>query len=130
MRKEAISRARVGQPLSPANRAAGAAWADRYGPGSEFSKIKKWGDRSFRIADQTMESVFLLWHAHEVPDQEDDEKLIGVYRTEADAQDANQRLKEKSGFCETPAGFVVDRCGLNLDHWTEGYRTICAETRR
>jgi hypothetical protein len=28
--------------------------------------------------------VFLLWHAREFSDGEDDEKLIGVYRTEGD----------------------------------------------
>lgn len=75
-----------------------------------------------------MESVFLLWHVHEIPDQDDDEKLIGVYRTEADAQAAIIRLKEQPGFSETSEGFLIDKYQLNQDHWTEGFVTICSHT--
>jgi len=39
-----------------------------------------------------MNEVFLLWHVHERDDRDDDEKLIGVYRTEADAEAAILRL--------------------------------------
>jgi len=38
-------------------------------------------------------SVHLLWHVHN-----DDEKLIGVYATNADAVDAKERLRQKPGF--------------------------------
>jgi hypothetical protein len=77
-----------------------------------------------------MDSVFLIWHVHQFPDREDDEKLIGVYRTETDAQDAIQRLRDKPGFQETPDRFVVDRYELNLDHWTEGYVTVYPDARQ
>lgn len=70
-----------------------------------------------------MESVFLLWHVHEFPEsKESDEKLIGVYRTEADAKAAVLRLADKSGFREVPTGFQISRYELNKDHWTEGYK--------
>jgi hypothetical protein len=77
-----------------------------------------------------MDSVFLLWHVHELPDQEDDEKLIGVYRTEADAEAAVLRLKDRPGFCEAPEGFLIDKYELNRDNWTEGYITTCSATRQ
>jgi len=77
-----------------------------------------------------MDSVFLVWHVHSLPDQEDDEKLIGAYRTKADAQDAIQRVKGKPGFRDVPDGFVVDEYPLNLDHWPDGYITVWPGTHR
>jgi hypothetical protein len=38
-----------------------------------------------------MDVVFLLWHVHEIEPGNDDEKLIGVYRTEDDARSAIER---------------------------------------
>lgn len=66
-----------------------------------------------------MKSVHLLWHVHD-----DDEKLIGVYATKADAVAAKERLRQKPGFANTPEGFQIDEYELNLDHWTEGYVTV------
>ena len=63
-----------------------------------------------------MKSVHLLWHVHD-----DDEKLIGVYATNADAVAAKERLKQKPGFLNTPEGFQIEEYQLNQDHWTEGY---------
>jgi hypothetical protein len=67
-----------------------------------------------------VDSVFLLWHVHQVNDK-DEEKLIGVYRTEHDAKAAIQRLAKKPGFMLTPEGFQYDRYEVNRDHWTEGF---------
>jgi hypothetical protein len=66
------------------------------------------------------ESVFLLWHVHKLNDT-DEEKLIGVYRTEEDAKAAIQRLGKKPGFIDTPDGFQCSKYELNKDSWTEGY---------
>jgi len=44
-----------------------------------------------------MNEAFLLWHVHELSDGEDDEKLIGVYRTEEDAQSAIEQSAAR--FC-------------------------------
>jgi len=71
-----------------------------------------------------MESVFVLLHVHEMPEQEDDEKLIGVYRTKDDAEAAILRLRDKPGFREATDGFAIDEYVLNQDHWQEGYVTI------
>jgi hypothetical protein len=69
-----------------------------------------------------MNSVFLLWHVHEMDDA-DDEKLIGVYRTEADAKAAIERVKNQPGFVDLQEGFTISSYELNRDHWTEGYFT-------
>jgi len=69
-----------------------------------------------------MEFVFLLWHVHRLPESaNDDEKLIGAYRTEEDAKAAILRLKDKPGFRESPTGFEISKYELNKDNWTEGY---------
>ncbi len=71
-----------------------------------------------------MEDVYLLWHVHELGDREDDSKLIGVYRTEADARSAVGRLRVQPGFHNFPDGFKIDKYELNKDHWTEGFVTV------
>lgn len=68
--------------------------------------------------------VFLLWHVHEIEPGNDDELLIGVYRTEGDAKSAIERLRNQPGFVDVPDGFQICPYELNVDHWTEGYITI------
>ena len=67
-----------------------------------------------------MDSVFILWHSHEVDDETDD-KLIGVYRTRQDAEAAITRLADKPGFRDTREGFQIHEYVLGRDGWTEGY---------
>lgn len=71
-----------------------------------------------------MDEVFLLWHVHDLGDGEEDEKLIGVYRTREDAEAAIKRVGTQPGFVDTPEGFQICPYQLNLDHWTEGYITV------
>ena len=68
-------------------------------------------------------SVFLLWHVRE-PDGNEEELLIGVYRTEAEAKSAIERLRSKAGFVDAPEGFRINRYELNRDHWGEGYDVV------
>jgi len=69
-----------------------------------------------------VESVFLLWHVHRFRDSDDeDEKLIGVYRIRSDAEAAILRVREKPGFSGQPEGFQISEYPLNKDHWTEGF---------
>ena len=67
--------------------------------------------------------VFLLWHVHEFPDDEEDAKLIGVYSSPEAAERAQQRLAAVPGFRDVPNGFCIDRYAVDQDHWTEGYVT-------
>jgi hypothetical protein len=67
-----------------------------------------------------MDSVYVPWHVHDV-NGDDDEKLIGIYRSEEDAKAAIERLKVKPGFKETQDGFSVHKYPLNRDSWEEGF---------
>lgn len=71
-----------------------------------------------------MDSVFVLWHVHRLPNGEDDEKLIGVYRNDDEAREAIARVGNKPGFSDSPDGFLIDEYKLGQDHWTEGYATV------
>jgi hypothetical protein len=73
-----------------------------------------------------MESVFLVWHVHKIADFNEDEKLIGVYRTEDKAGAAVARLLDKPGFKDSVGGFQVVAYELDKDHWGEGYETMDA----
>lgn len=70
--------------------------------------------------DITIDSVYILWHVHEISGRED-EKLIGVYRSEEDANAAIERLKNKPGFKDTQEGFAIHNYALNRDSWEEGF---------
>ena len=71
-----------------------------------------------------MDAVVLLWHVHAMPHGDEDSKLIGVYRTEQDANAAIGRLRDKPGFRDEPSGFQCHTYQLNRDGWTEGYETV------
>lgn len=66
--------------------------------------------------------VFLLWHVHEVADEED-AKLIGIYSSRDLAAQAQQRAVTLPGFRDAPTGFCIDRYVVDQDHWREGYVT-------
>jgi len=70
-----------------------------------------------------MEGVFLLWYVHEFEDEgrDDEELLIGVYRTEEGAKAAIKRLSDQPGFGDRPEGFQICPYELDRDHWTKGY---------
>ncbi len=69
------------------------------------------------------DAVFLLWHVMPVDPEDpvDDEKLIGVYESEASAEAAIARLRGKPGFAESPEGFQIGEYVLDKDHWTDGF---------
>ncbi|WAC21349.1 serine kinase [Luteolibacter sp. SL250] len=81
-----------------------------------------------------MESVFVVQHLNILNEDEDQVKMIGVYRSHETAVAAVERLKIQPGFCEHPRivdtlededrrGFYVEEYALDQDHWREGYVT-------
>lgn len=68
-------------------------------------------------------SVFLVWHSHDL-DEELDYKLLGVFSTRdrADARVARALLED--GFRDHPDNFVVDKYELDKDTWIEGFVTV------
>ncbi len=68
--------------------------------------------------------VFLVHHVHEIDEDSEDVKLIGVYSTEDGAQAAIARLSMQPGFRETSSGFQIDRYTIDRDQWSEGFVTV------
>ena len=67
--------------------------------------------------------VFVVQHEHE-RDGSADVKLIGVYATRAEADQARERLSAAEGFRDHPDGFSIDAYELGRDHWTSGFATV------
>ena len=65
--------------------------------------------------------VFVVQHVHQLEDEREDTKLVGVYATEESAAAAVKRLATQPGFCATPDGFHVARYRVDEDHWTAGF---------
>ncbi len=64
--------------------------------------------------------VFMLHHTITRGDAEDD-KIIGVYSTRAEAEAAIERLKNKPGFRDPRGEFGIGPYKLNRDHFGDGF---------
>jgi homoserine kinase type II len=65
--------------------------------------------------------VYALWFVKEQDDAADIELLIGVYESETAARGAIDRVKNKPGFVDFPAGFQIHPYVIGRDSWTEGF---------
>jgi len=85
-----------------------------------------------------METVFIVQHVHLLgPQEEEDVKLIGAYRSLQSAHAAVKRLANAPGFRDHPEiadasgdggrqGFYISEYRLDEDNWRSGYVTdIC-----
>lgn len=72
--------------------------------------------------------VFLLWHVYELTDDDgtrDEEKLIGVFSSEAKAKEAVEQLKEKEGFRDHPIScFEIYKEKIDRMNWVDGFVTV------
>ncbi|HVF88349.1 MAG TPA: hypothetical protein VM866_12205 [Pyrinomonadaceae bacterium] len=68
--------------------------------------------------------MFVLQHAHELGDGQEDVKLIGIYSTAQRAEQAIESLRNLPGFRDAQGAFSVDRYEVDADHWVEGYVTV------
>ena len=75
------------------------------------------------MASHEPQQVYLLWHTHELEDGHCDEKLLGVYSTEAKATRRIASAMKLPGLREAPAGFEVARYVVDRDQWAEGFVT-------
>jgi hypothetical protein len=71
-----------------------------------------------------METVYLLEHVRARFDDDEDVKTIGVYRAEAAAKAAIDRLGKQAGFRDHPEGWIISSMRLDEDHWSEGFVTL------
>jgi hypothetical protein len=68
-----------------------------------------------------MNSVFLLWHTHDLPHGGEDAKLLGVYSSR---QLAEKKIEEKYRNLEGFDGigdFVIDEYEIDTDNGEEGF---------
>ncbi|MBA2647894.1 MAG: hypothetical protein H0U81_13940 [Pyrinomonadaceae bacterium] len=68
--------------------------------------------------------MFLLQHAHQPDNDQEDVKLIGIYSTLRKAEEAIERLRNLPGFRDAQDGFSIDCYKVDVDHWVEGYITV------
>jgi hypothetical protein len=71
-----------------------------------------------------MKSVFILWHTHQLPHGGEDDKLVGVYESRAEAELAQSRVNKLPGFAKYPSGFHVQEHELGRDTWVEGFVSV------
>jgi hypothetical protein len=67
--------------------------------------------------------VYILHHVHEFTGQSEDVKLIGVYSSQEEAEQAVKRLQLQPGFRDALASFEISEYEVDRDHWVEGYST-------
>jgi hypothetical protein len=88
-----------------------------------------------------LDEVYLAWHIHHaeftdgrptehvdadgdlVDDNEDDIKLLGVYRTEERAQRRIDEARTEPGFVADPDCFWIETHTLDVDRWVGGFFT-------
>ena len=72
--------------------------------------------------------VFMLWHVYELRDDSgihEEEKLIGVFSSEANAQEAIEQGKEKEGFRDLPLRcFEIHQTKVDQVGWKDGFVTV------
>ena len=72
--------------------------------------------------------VFMLWHVYELRDDfgiHDEEKLIGVFSSEANAQEAIEQLKDKEGFRDLPlCCFEIHKTKVDRIGWEDGFAAV------
>lgn len=87
-------------------------------------------------------SVYVVWHVRHaafldgrptehrlcdgelVMDDEDDAKVLGVFRNRTRAESRIQRARDEPGFSSEPDCFYVDEYELDVDQWVGGFASI------
>lgn len=82
---------------------------------------------SYRKVVENMD-VFLLWHIHDITDSNgthEEEKLIGVFSSEAKANEAIEQLKGREGFKDYPLScFEIHKSKIDRLSWVNGFTTV------
>ena len=82
-----------------------------------------------------MKSVFVVQHLHNLPNDSEDIKFIGVYSSKDAAVAAVDSVKTQPGFLDHPNvvnpevddktyGFSIDEYKIDATHWKEGFVTV------
>ena len=77
-----------------------------------------------------VKTAFVVQHVHELGDDCEDVKLIGVYSSREQAEAAVARLRSSPGFRDAPHGFSVDPYEIDRDHWVEGFVSLSGDEEK
>ena len=69
------------------------------------------------------ESIFILWHVVELPDDASEVKMLGAYSSAQKAADAKANALALPGFRDYPDGFTIDEYRIDEVKWAEGFIT-------
>jgi hypothetical protein len=72
--------------------------------------------------------AFLLWHVRELPEDEEDEKLLGVFSNALKAEHARDKAMGLPGFSDHPDGFRISEYRIDETQWTEGFVAVTNTT--
>jgi hypothetical protein len=68
-----------------------------------------------------MNSVFVVFHTHELSNGAEDVKMIGVFSSKERGESVISKLAKQSGFRDFPSGFSIDEYAIDTEHWQEGF---------
>ncbi|MWP62971.1 MULTISPECIES: hypothetical protein [unclassified Gilliamella] len=68
-----------------------------------------------------MQKVYVLHHIRDEGTADEDKKKIGTYSSYKLAEEAKNRVKDKSGFIDYPDGFYIDEYIINKNYWPDGF---------
>lgn len=73
------------------------------------------------IKELNLDYIFQISHTYTIHTFLDDERIIGVFLDENEAEDVVSNLKTKKGFKDHPDDFIVGRFTVNNQLWTTGF---------
>lgn len=68
-----------------------------------------------------MKSTFLLTHVRQKDEDNESVKIIGIFATKENAENARMQLAGKPGFKQHPNGFYIDEYPIDEINWSEGF---------
>ncbi len=74
------------------------------------------------LQKKTMQTVYLVQYENVEGDYIEEMRIIGIYSSEKLAQEAIERAKKLSGFCDYLEGFQVTKYILDYDQWIVGFK--------
>ena len=74
-----------------------------------------------------MTTVYTLWHVYEYEPGEEEQKALGVFSSEEEAQKAIAHLVKQPGFIDHPNGFRIYPNTLGTTWWVNGFVTDSIE---
>ncbi len=65
--------------------------------------------------------VYLLQHSYELDNGCEETKLLGVFSSKQNAEEAIKEYKQLPGFRDKQENFFIDKYEVDKKHWVEGF---------